>query len=106
MSRDNILHKVRTALGRSAESPPPSPPPVRLSIPSVGMEAKIASLRERVEALAGETYLAGSPEDALDYVRRVIDGRDAVASNAPFLVQCGVTALPSVRSAITDRQEL
>ena len=85
MSRDNILHKVRTALGRSAGQPPPPAPPVRLSIPSVSMDAKIASFRERLEALAGKTHLAASPEDACDYVRRVINGRDAVASNAPFL---------------------
>lgn len=106
MSRDNILHKVRTALGRSADSPAPPPPPVRLSIPAITVEAKIASFRERLEALAGKVHLAASPADALDYVRRVIDGRQAVASNAPFLGACGVTALPSVRSGLTDRAAL
>jgi L-lactate dehydrogenase complex protein LldG len=36
----------------------------------------------------------------------VVDGRTAVASNAPLLEKCGVTRLPSVRSGLTDRQEL
>jgi len=106
MSRDNILHKVRTALGRSADQPPPPPPAVRIAVPAVGMEDKILSFRERLEALAGKTHLALSAEDALAYVRRVVDGREAVASNAPFLVECGVTGLPTVRSGVTDREEL
>jgi L-lactate dehydrogenase complex protein LldG len=106
MSRENILHKVRTALGRSADQPPPPPPPVRMSVPVVAMESKIASFRERLEALAGKVHLALSAEDALHYVRRVVDGRPAVASNAAFLAQCGITQLPSVRSGITNREEL
>jgi L-lactate dehydrogenase complex protein LldG len=106
MSRDNILHKVRTALGRSVDQPPPPAPPVRISVPSIGMDAKIASFLERLEALAGKTHHARSTADALAYVRRVVDGRQAVASNAPLLAECGVTSLPSVRSGLTNREEL
>ena len=106
MSRENILHKVRTALGRSVGQEPPPPPPVRIAIPSVDIDSKVESFCRRLEALAGKTHLASSPEDACAYVRRVVDGRQAVASNAPLLHACGVTALPSVRSGITDREEL
>src|ERR1035441_6233420 len=38
MSRDNILHKVRTALGRSAGQALADPPPVRLRVPEAAME--------------------------------------------------------------------
>ena len=106
MSRDHILHKIRTALGRSVDQVPPPAPPARIVIPSSSIPARIDSFRARLEALAGKTYLAASPGDALDYVRRVVDGRPAVASNAPLLVECGVTALPSVRSGLTDRDDL
>jgi L-lactate utilization protein LutC len=106
MPRDHILHKVRTALGRSVGQPPPAPPAPRIAVPEIGMEAKIASFRARLEALAGRTHCAASPADALDYVQSVICGRPAVASNAPVLAECGVTALPSVRSGLTDREEL
>src|SRR5260370_41777221 len=82
MSRDHILHKVRTALGRSADQPPPPAPPARISIPAIGREAKIESFFERLEALAGKTFRAATPGEALDYVRRVVDGRPTVASNA------------------------
>jgi L-lactate dehydrogenase complex protein LldG len=105
MSRDYILHKVRTALGRSVDQAPPPPPPVRLDVPTVGIEKKIDSFCQRLEALAGKTY-RGSFADALDYVERLIAGRPAVASNAPLLAQCGITALPSVRSGLFDREEL
>ena len=33
----------------------------------------------------------------------MIAGKTAVASNAPFLAQCGITSLPCVRTGITDR---
>jgi len=88
------------------EQAPPPAPPVRIVVPSVGLEKKIDSFCERLEALAGKTHRAGSFADALDYVQRVVAGRPAVASNAPLLGECGVTALPSVCSGLTDREEL
>jgi L-lactate dehydrogenase complex protein LldG len=106
MSRDNILHKVRTALGRSVGQLPPPLPPARIAIPSISIDRKIDSFCQRLDALAGKTHLATSPADALEYVHRIVAGRPAVASNAPLLRECGVTALPSVRSDITDREEL
>src|SRR6185436_20647214 len=99
-------HKVRTALGRSVDQAPPPAPSVRLDVPDVGMEKKIDSFCERLEALVGKTHRAVSLADARDYVERLIAGRPAVASNAPLLAECGVTALPSVRSGLIDREEL
>jgi len=106
MSRDHVLHKVRTALGRNVGQPVPAPPSVRLTIPQVDIETRVASFCQRLEALAGKTYQATSQRDACAYVENLIDGKLAVASNAPVLVECGITALPNVRSGITDRQEL
>jgi L-lactate dehydrogenase complex protein LldG len=103
MSRENILHKVRTALGRSAGDPPGDPPPVRLRIPEVEMEARIATMRMRIEALAGKTERTTDPRA---YVAEVIAGKTAVASNSPYLAACGIATLPGVRTGITDREEL
>ena len=103
MSRDNILHRVRTALGRSPGDPPSPPPPVRLHIPEVDWETRVASLLARVEALAGKACRTTEPAAA---VAGLLAGRTAVASNAPFLAECGVTALPGVRTGIADREEL
>ena len=106
MSRDYVLHKVRTGLARSAEQPPGPAPQVRLRVPEVSMSTRIQSLLNRVEALAGKTYLAQTPTDALAYVRDLVTGKTAVASNAPLLRECGITDLPSVRSGLFQREEL
>jgi len=106
MSRDYILSKVRTALGRTVNQEPPPCSPVRIVVPAVDMEAKVDSFCAQFEALNGKVHRATSPADAADYVSRVVNGRQAVASNAPLLRECGVTALPSVRSGLTNREEL
>src|SRR5215469_2656772 len=58
MSRENILHRVRTALGRSEGQPPASAPTVRLRPAETDRETRISSMLDRVEALAGKTYRA------------------------------------------------
>ncbi|MCC6862975.1 MAG: lactate utilization protein [Bryobacterales bacterium] len=106
MSRDLILQKIRTALGRSPGQLPPEPPPPRIAIPEVDRQARIQSLFRKVEALAAKTWRAPSKEAARDYVAGVLDGRAAVASGEAFLAECGITALPGVRSGIQDPAEL
>jgi len=103
MSRESILHRVRTGLGRSAGQPIPDPPLVRLHIPEVEMDRRISSLLARVEALAGHAFVAPDPRSA---VGGLIEGKTAIASNAPFLAECGIVSLPGVRSGITDCDEL
>jgi L-lactate dehydrogenase complex protein LldG len=106
MARDQMLHKVRTALGRSVGQAPEPAPPVDLRVPVMDMERRIAEFRQRLELLAGKTACVRTAGEAAEYVRGVIAGRDAVASNAPFLAECGITRLEGVRSGITDRAEL
>ena len=102
MSRDNILHKVRTALGRSAGQEAANLPPVRLRIPEVGLEERISVMRSRIEALAGVTDRVPDTAAARGYVAQTIVGRTAVASNSPFLAECGIPELPGVESGIRD----
>ena len=103
MSRDSILHRIRTAVGRSAGQQPAQAPPVRIRVPEMPLAGRIASLIARVEALAGKAVYTSDP---LAYVTEAAAGKTAVASNAPFLVECGITGLPGVRSGITDHEEL
>lgn len=106
MPGEHILHKVRTALGRSiGQAVPPAPPP-RLEIPAANPEARLSSFFRRIEDLAGKTFRAAAPEEARGYVERLLAGRPAVASNAPFLRECGIAALPSVRTGFTDPDAL
>jgi L-lactate dehydrogenase complex protein LldG len=106
MARDHILHRIRTALGRSAGQAVADPPPVRIRVPNVDMESRIAWVRFRVEALAGKTHRAATPAEACAIVQDGVAGKTAVTSNAPFLAECGITGLPGVRSGVTDREEL
>ena len=103
MSRDNILHRIRTALGRSAGQAVTAPPPARICVPNVDMEARLASMVTRIEVLAGHCQVTTDPRAM---VAEALAGKTAVASNAPFLAECGVTSLPGVRSGITDREQL
>jgi L-lactate dehydrogenase complex protein LldG len=106
MSRDYILHKVRTGLARSAGQAVEPAPPVRLTVPVVETEARIQNFCRRLEALAGKTYRAESPQDACRYVSTVIADKTAVASNAPLLAECGITALANVQSGFYDAASL
>ena len=106
MSRDNILHKVRTALGRSAGQAVVDTPPVRLRVPEVPMEDRIALMRSRIETLAGKTARVPTMQAAREFVAEATAGRTAVASNAPYLTECGITDLPGVRSGVRDAVEL
>ncbi len=106
MSRDHVLHKVRTALGRNAGQPPSEVPAPRLCIPEVDAETRVRQFLGAVEALAGKTLHAASPEEARAYTAALIEGKTAVASNAPLLREWGIASLPGVRTDVYDREEL
>jgi len=106
MSREAILNKVRTSLGRSAGQAIADPPPVRLRVEETDPETRVASMLRAVEALAGKTRRAATAEDARAYVGAVMEGKTAVASNAPFLRECGILDLAGVHSGFTDAAAL
>src|SRR4029077_6656435 len=81
-------------------------PPVRLRVPEVPMEDRIAMMRSRIEALAGKTARGPTMEAARELVAEAIAGKPAVVSNSPYLADCGITGLPGVRSGIREAAEL
>jgi L-lactate dehydrogenase complex protein LldG len=106
MQREYMLHKVRTALGRSAGQEPGEAPPVRIRVPRMESKDRASRFSQALEALAGKTYCADSAADARAYVQNTINGKSAIASNAPFLRECGITELACVRTDVTDGAEL
>ncbi len=106
MSREAILNRVRTALGRAPGQPIAAPPPVRIRLPQVDTETRIASMLRAVEALAGKSYRAATPADARGYVAAAIAGKTAVCSNAPYLRECGIAELAEVRTGFTEAPAL
>jgi L-lactate dehydrogenase complex protein LldG len=105
-AREGILQRVRAALGRSSNTAIPEPPPVRLRISEANRASRIASFKERLEALAARVVHAATPAAARDCVESLIAGKAAIASNAPYLGLCGIAGLPGVRSGIADREQL
>ena len=101
-SREAILGRVRTALGRKAGDPVPEPPPLRLVVPQMSVEVRIATFGERFEALNGKLRVVPTREAARVAVDEILNGRAALASNAPFLAECGLTA----RTGFHDGAEL
>lgn len=106
MSREAMLANVRQSLGRTPGQAVTPIPPVRIRIPEIGVDDRIAQMQKCLERLAGKFYRASSKEDAKAYVAARIGDAEAVASNSPFLSECGITALPNVRSSWTDSAAL
>jgi L-lactate utilization protein LutC len=77
-----------------------------LRVDEVDTETRIASLLRAVEALAGKSRRAATTADARAYVGAVLVGKTAVASNAPFLRECGIVELAGVQSGFTDAAAL
>lgn len=106
MRRDDILGDVRSALQRSAGQAPAEAPAVRSEVPSVDQEERIRRFCEAVEKLAGRAQPVASGADAGAYVSALLGSGTAVASNAPILSACGITALPGVRTGLNAEQPL
>lgn len=106
MARDKILHKVRTALGRSAGQDPHAAPPPRIALPEMALQARVDSFVAALEALNGKTLVAPGPAEAKEYAAALASGKRVVASNAPFLRDCCITTLPEVRSGFTAAEDL
>ena len=102
MSREFLLSRVRSALGRKPGQAVPPPPPVWLLKTEWTLEEKLASFEEKLEKLAGVVHMAQTPDDALEIVSKLIAGKTAVASNAALLAELKITNLPGVSVAGHD----
>jgi len=106
MPPGSVLHKVRTALGRSIGQSPGTPPPIYFNPPELTMEERITAFTAALQALAGKVHRARDAADARNYVNRLVEGKSAIASNSPYLTECGIRGLAGVQSGFTDRDQL
>jgi L-lactate dehydrogenase complex protein LldG len=77
-----------------------------LRIPDVEMETRISTMRMRIEALAGTTHRVATQAEACALVAGIAQNKSVVASNSPYLAECGISTLPGVRSGVSDVDEL
>ncbi|HYL74191.1 MAG TPA: lactate utilization protein [Bryobacteraceae bacterium] len=105
-ARDEVLNNIRTALGRAAgQLPAPLAAPA-LRIPLSDRNLYTDLFVKKLENLSGKTIVVREPADVVPALAGILDGKRAVASNAPFLETCGITRLPEVQSGFTDGQAL
>ncbi len=106
MTRDSILRKVQTALRRDPGQPFPNAPAVRLQISTADPDARLLRFHKAVENLAGKIQQVASLSEARAYASALLKGGTAIASNAPLLRECGITALAGVRTGVLDAGRL
>jgi len=106
MSRAAILERVRAALRPAPSDTSDEPPAVKLRVPDVSIDDRVANFMVALQALAGKVCLARDTTEARDYVTATIAGRDAIASNAQFLRDTGIVDLPGVARGLNDREQV
>jgi len=61
---------------------------------------------QSLEKLAGKVFVVPNPDAVPAVLGKLLDGKHAVASNAPFLKTCGLEGFGPVQSGFTDREAL
>jgi len=105
-ARDEILRDIRTALGRAGcASPAPLVAPL-LRNPQMDRNLYVQLFVQSLEKLAGKVFVVPSPDAVPGVVGKLLDGKQAVGSNATFLKTCGLATFGQIRSGFTDREAL
>lgn len=81
-ARDQMLMRVRGALGRSANDPVPEAPPVRLQVPDSSLVDRPAQFKAALTALGGQVILPDSKEDVRESIKGIVRGRSVVTTEA------------------------
>ena len=81
-ARDQMLARVRSALGRSANDPVPEAPPVRLHVPDISLADRPAQFTHALTALGGQVILPYSKEDVREAIKGIVRGRSVVTTEA------------------------
>jgi L-lactate dehydrogenase complex protein LldG len=105
-SRAAILARIRGALGRKPGQAPPPLPPTTLRTRNLSSLERVELFVRQFEKLNGKPVRVRSRAEAAAAVRDLMNGHTAVASNAPFLSECGIPHLAGVQSGFTSREEL
>src|SRR5687767_4702225 len=98
-TRDAILEKVRTALGRKLGQKPLPPPEPLLRVGFQSAAAKLASFHAK---FIGTVTLIPDCATVAGALEKLLDGQSAVASGHPFLQACGITEVVGVTTNPVD----
>jgi L-lactate dehydrogenase complex protein LldG len=105
-ARDEILARVRSAVGRQAGQPPGPRPALSLDSRNLPVAERIELFIRSFETLGGVAMRLPRRSDVRPALEDVLKGRSAVASNASYLRECGVTEVVGVQSDLRAADEL
>jgi L-lactate dehydrogenase complex protein LldG len=77
---------------------------LRIPLPDSNLHADLFG--QKLENLGGKVFRVQNAAAVVPAISALLAQKSAVASNSPFLRKCGVTGLPQVHAAFTDREEL
>jgi L-lactate dehydrogenase complex protein LldG len=98
--RDQLLTRVRGALGRSPGAPVPEPPPVRLHLPESPLAERPAQFTAALTALAGKVHIVKTLDDARGTVERIVNGRTFISTMGPKALPDGQASLNTAEVGI------
>lgn len=115
-AREQIFGDIRRALKRAVGQPQPfevaprsSPealPAPALRFPRSDRNLYADLFVQKFETLGGKSFRVRNTSAVAPAIAELLAKKSAVASNSPFLRKCGITGLPQVHSAFTERGEL
>jgi len=105
-ARDQILGDIRTALGRAGSAKPAPLNAPLLRNPQMARNLYVSLFVRNLENLAGKVFVVPNPDAVLPVVRDLLQSKQAVASNAPFLKTCGIASFDQIQTGFTDRDAL
>jgi L-lactate dehydrogenase complex protein LldG len=98
-AREEILGRVRKALGRREGDPAGEPAAPILHTSGNSAAERVAQFRAAFEALAGKVHLARTPAEAGAAIRAIAGTRSCVASRSAIVAACGVAGAEFSREA-------
>jgi L-lactate dehydrogenase complex protein LldG len=105
-SRAAILGRIRSALHRTPGQAPPALPAAALRTRNLSGPECVELFVRQFEKLNGKAVRVRGRNEAAEAVRDLTNGHTAVASNAPFLRECGIADLQNVETGITSCEHL
>jgi len=108
-ARERLFANVRTALRRAASQPLEQVAPLAalpVLVPRSDRNLYTPLFVQNFETLAGKALVVPNASAVAGALAPLLEGKQAVASNSPYLETCGVTRLAQVRSGISDRDAL
>lgn len=109
-ARERLFANVRSSLRRAASQPldqvAPTLAALSLLVPRSDRNVYTDLFVQNFETLAGKALVVPNISAVVDALAPLLEGKQAIASNSPYLERCGITRMPQVRSGITDRDEL